>query len=173
MRQRLAFLVLAANGAVFGHAAGYAVTSGASVGHGYLPAVAAVLVPLGIVAAFVLAGGRGAGGGYELARRLLTAQVVVFLSWESAERLVASVGLPALLTESAVIAGLAAQLLGLALLVAALRLVAGVSLTGLVVPARSLLLPGRPVPAGTGVLVAPAARWSPRSLRGPPYLRFA
>ena len=66
-----------------------------------LAAVSAALVPLGLAAAVVVARGRRSGSGFELARRLLTAQAAVYIALEVTERMVARADATALLAEAA------------------------------------------------------------------------
>lgn len=111
--------MLATAGVAVGHIAGYAIAhpDGAARevalgGHAYLPAAAATVIPVGVVAAlwWAVRTARALGLAGQIDwRRLAAAQVGVFVAQEIGERFVNGEGLDAVVSERGVWLGLVAQ----------------------------------------------------------------
>ncbi len=182
--RRVAFWMLATAGVAVGHIAGYALAhpdgaarEAALGGHTYLPAAAATVIPVGVLAAlwWAVRTARSLGlAGCIDWRRLASAQLAVFAVQEVGERLVGGEGLDAVVTERGVWLGLVAQVAvaflttrGIDLVRRAVRLVTGsrpvtTQLPRLLLPTRSTSSPAL-VPATVAVgLRAPPSFGSAR-----------
>ncbi len=146
--RRVAFWMLATAGVAVGHIVGYATAhpdgaarEAALGGHAYLPAAAATVIPLGVIAALWwsvrTARSLGLAGRIDW-RRLAAAQVAVFVFQEVGERVVSGEGLGAVVSEHGVWLGLLAQVVVAFLATRGIDLVRG---------AVRLVLGGRPVSA--------------------------
>lgn len=123
--------MLATAGVTVGHVLGYAIAHRDSAarevalgGHGYLPGVAALVVPVGLVAAlwWAVCTARALGlAGRIDPRRLAAAQVGLFAVQEVGERVVVGEGLDAVLSEPGVWMGFVAQVAVAHVVVAALE----------------------------------------------------
>ncbi len=175
MRRLAAVAALAANGVVAGHALAYALAHSDPVrraealdGHGYLPALAAALLPAGVGALVWLTRHRRPGRPLVPVATLAAAQVVAFAALETAERALAGRDPLAVLGEPAVVMGLVLQAPLALLVVTGLARVGG-GWPGWTVPrgliARLLPVAVVPIP----VLVRPAEPGRrPAAPRGPP-----
>ena len=178
-RLRLAHLLLAAAGALGAHVLGYFLADvyqsaaiDASNGHAYLSGAAHWVGISGALALVWLAvrGGRAVGVGSVLrVRTLLSLQVLLYGAQESLERLAAGHSLVELLTEPAVLLGLAFQPLLALALVALVRLGARLVEAVLAAPRPrrdTVALISRAPLVGPAPLLLPAL-----SRRGPPVRR--
>lgn len=118
-------LLLAPVGVLAGHLTGYAAVGYAhadGVSHAHLPLVAALGLPMGIWALATCVRERGDAIGRSALAGLIAAQALGFLAMEVAERAAVTGGTLPTVTEPAVLAGLAAQLIVAAVLLATVRI---------------------------------------------------
>ena len=131
--RRIAFWMLAVAGVAVGHIVGYGVAhpdaagrEAALGGHAYLPVVASIVVPIGVLTALVWAVRTAAAlhlAGRIDVRHLAVAQVAIFGCQEIAERVISGAGPTSALTERGVWVGIVAQVLVAVIVVRSIDLV--------------------------------------------------
>jgi hypothetical protein len=178
LRDRLGVAFLIPAGTLVGHAAAYGLAgphahAHAEPGHGYLAAVAALAVPLAVVALVWHACQGATRGRRPSLRPLLVAQPMVFLGQESLEQLLSGHGMAALAQSPAVRVGVVAQAVVAGttlLLVRAARATGRAVAATLLRPWRSgRTRPSMPRPPASTPLVSRTRR-TRVSQRGPPSL---